>query len=130
MHEKLELLDRRMESIEGSMQRMENAVTAGMSQIGNAMDAVAHVMAHFQENAEEHRRLHGRIDSVHEMAERLDKIQGQFEVQYSSCCGNPKIVPKDPVLTALTISAYTVFGLSYIFLVLYHSKDMLNVIFK
>ena len=125
----LQIMDKRLAAMELSLQRMESAVTSGMGQIGSAMESVAHVMNRFQENAEDHKTIHRRIDEVHDETERNKESVLVLDTQYGMCCGN-KVPQRDPVNTALMITAWTIVGLTYLALVMLHGKEMMAIVFK
>lgn len=108
---------------------MESAVTLGMGQIGTAMESVAHVMNRFQENAEDHKTLHRRIDEVHEETEKNKESFLVLETQYGLCCGS-KVPQRDPVNTALLITMWVIVGSCFLALVMLHGEEMRGIIFK
>ena len=128
MSEEMVVIEMRLKAMEDSMGKMEVAVTKGMDIISKAMVEVAVVMSKVQENTEQHQVIHRRIDEVHSETETQKEGLIELSTMYSTCCGS-KVKPKDPVITALVISAYTLFGLSYIALIMLHGKDLINVVF-
>lgn len=121
-------IDMRLSAMETSLQKMEEAVTKGLGLISTAMVDIAVVVSKVQENTEQHQVMHTRIDHLRQYVEVQKEELIELSTMYNSCCGS-KVKPKDPVIIALEISAYTIFGLSYMALVILHGEELINIIF-
>lgn len=119
-------IDDRLIEIENSMKKMGDAFGEGMTRMSRAMEQMAEGLSKIQSNAEEHRVLHQRIDTVHDDVEQTKLDLAGLQRDYHHCCGNsrPELTPMHPVKVALVTTGAVLVLASYVALVLLHSKDL------
>lgn len=126
MPPELSEINARLGVIEFSMSRMEDAVTKGMDSISKAMTDMAVVMSKINENHEQHKIIHERIDDNVEKTEKVSDMLLILSTNYANCCGNPK--PETPVRTWLKITALGFFCTTYLLLLAIHNKELIGLI--
>lgn len=118
-------LDERLAKIEDSMHKMSDSFSDGMSRMTRTMEQMAEGFAKIQSNTEEHRIIHQRIDHEHEEREALRVEVTELQRDYHHCCGSGReeLQPQHPVKTVIATLLVTMVLLSYVGLILIHSKE-------